>query len=383
MEKLSNNPKIAIIHDWLVTFGGAENLLLQMIECFPDADLFCTVENLPKEIRVKFPKEIRTTFIQKLPFSSKFYWYYSPLMPIAIEQLDLSCYDLVISSSHAFAKGIIAHPNQLHISYVHSSPRFAWDLQFDYYRNFGFNSGVKKILAAIMFHKIRNWDSRTTNGVDILIANSKFVQRRIQKCYRRNSELIYPGINTDFFTTTENPKEDFYLAGSFMNPFKKLDLIIETFTQKFPDKKLLIFGNGPQEKYLRKIAGKNIVFKGRVSNNELKELFQQAKAYIFAATEDFGMIMAESQSSGSPVIAYKKGGASEIVIEKCEYPTGILFDELSIDSLSEAINNFEENTFKYKSFNCRNNALRFSTDHFKATFYEKIRTEWEKWNELL
>lgn len=384
-QELLNQPKIAIVHDWLVTFGGAENVLLQLLDCFPQADLYCIVERLPEQIRIKFPDRIQSTFIQKLPFATKLYWYYSPLMPLAIEQLDLSAYDLVLSSSHCFAKGVIVHPHQLHISYIHSPARFAWDLQFDYFRNFSFEKGLKRILASLMFFSIRNWDARSSNGVDLMIANSRFIQKRILKCYRRSSELLYPGIDTDRFVPIDAPKETYYLAGSFMNPFKKLDLIVETFT-KLPHKTLFLFGSGPQEKYLKKIAGPNIHFLGRVSDDKLVTLLQQAKAFIFAATEDFGMIMAEAQACGTPVIAYQKGGASEIVIcakRNKTNPTGILFERLSTENLSEAIQDFEKNTTVISTESCRTNALRFNSKHFKDSYKKMVAKEWENWQKAL
>lgn len=377
---LKKSPKIAVIHDWLVTYGGAERVLSQILECYPQAELFCTIEGLPDSIRNKYPGKITTTFIQNLPFSKKLYWYYSPLMPVAIEQLDLFEYDIILSCCHGFAKGVICHPHQLHVSYIHSPARFIWDLQFDYFKNFSFKNGLKRKLASYAFHRMRIWDVRTSNSVDTMIANSKFVRRRILKCYRRDSEMIYPGIDTTRFAFCDN-KQDYFLAGSFMNPFKRLDLIVNAFNRT-PEHKLLLFGSGPQEKYLKKIAGRNIIFLGKVPDETLVSLMQKAKAFVFAATEDFGMIMAEAQSCGTPVIAYNRGGASEIVINidyKSKKPTGILYNQLSVGSLLDAIGQFEMCSKEIIPSNCRDNALRFDVSNFKKKYTDIVGNEWEKW----
>lgn len=376
---LKKNPKIAIVHDWLVMLGGADRVLLQIIACYPQADLFCLVEGLPPDIRAKFPSNIKTTFIQKLPRSKKWYWYYAPFMPMAIEQLDLTEYDLVLSCSHAFAKGVIIHPNQLHIAYIHSPMRFVYDLQFDYYQNFSFEKGLKRCLASFIFHQLRIWDARTIHGVDHLIANSNFVRRRIVKCYRRASELIYPGIETGRFKLSVH-KQSYYLAGSFMTPFKRLDLIIESFN-KMPDKKLLLFGAGPQQKKLKKMAASHIIFLDIVSDNELVTLLQNARAFIFAATEDFGMLMAEAQACGTPVIAYGKGGSTEIIqdIAVSPEPTGVLFHELSAESIQQAVLLFENSTGCISPLNCRKNALRFDVANFKQQYIETVQKHWDQW----
>lgn len=379
---LKKNPKIAIIHDWLVMLGGADKVLLQILDCYPTADLFCLVEGLPTGIREKFPANIKSTFIQRLPRAKKWYWYYAPFMPIAIEQIDLTGYDLILSCSHAFAKGVICHPNQLHIAYIHSPMRFAYDLQYDYYQNFSFSTGIKRWIASSIFHYLRIWDARTINNVDHLIANSNFVRKRIIKCYRRSSELLYPGIDTGQFKFKAS-KQSYYLAGSFMTPFKRLDLIISAFNQ-MPDKKLLLFGTGHQEKYLKKMAGPNITFLGVTSDENLVTLLQNARAFVFAATEDFGMIMAEAQSCGTPVIAYKKGGASEIIkdVDISTETTGIFFENLTCESVELAVKRFETIETSIQPINCRKNAMRFDILHFKERYIDIVKRQWEQWLQL-
>lgn len=375
--------KIAIVHDWLMSIGGGEKVLLHLLDCFPNSDLFCVVESLSEKDRKQFPEKIQTTFISKAPFVKKMYWYYAGLMPIAIEQIDLSEYDIVLSSSHSFAKGVISHPEQLHISYMHSPIRYAWDLQFYYFKSFKYEKGIKRILASLVFYYIRNWDARSTNGVDFIIANSNFIQKRIEKCYRRNSDLIYPGIDTEMFSF-EPSKEPYYLAGSFMNPFKKIDLIVQAFC-KMPNKKLKVFGSGPQLKHLKSIATPNIQFLGRVSDDHLVKLMQKASAFVFSAIEDFGMIMAEAQSCGTPVIALRKGGAKEIIIDinnNPNTPTGVFFNKADNQSIINAVNDFHQNKEQYSPMDCHNNAQRFSSTVFKKKIKNYVNEKWKEWDKL-
>lgn len=236
--------KVAIVCDWLVTYAGAERVIEQMLKVYPEADLFAVVDFLPEGSRdFLMNKSVTTTFIQNLPKAKKYYRAYLPLMPIAIEQLDLSSYDLVISSSHCVAKGILTGPDQIHISYVHSPVRYAWDLQHQYLRESGLTHGLKSKIARAILHYIRIWDTRTSNGVDYFISNSRFIAKRIWKCYRREATVVYPPVNIDIFQYCEE-KEDYYVTASRMVPYKKMDLIVEAFTQ-MPDKKLVVIGDGP------------------------------------------------------------------------------------------------------------------------------------------
>ena len=235
--------RVAIVHDWLVTYAGAERVLEQIIACFPEADLFAVVDFLnPSERGFLKGKLVKTSCIQKLPFAKKKYRIYLPFMPLAVEQFDLSNYDLVISSSHAVAKGVITGPDQLHISYVYSPMRYAWDLQHQYLRETGMGQGFKGWLAKRELHKLRMWDLRTANGVDHFIADSCFVARRIWKVYRREAVVIYPPVDIDLFTLVEQ-KEDFYFTASRMVPYKRIDLIVEAFSH-MPCKRLVGIGTG-------------------------------------------------------------------------------------------------------------------------------------------
>lgn len=361
--------KIAIVHDWLINLGGAEQFLKDLLSIYPKADLFTVVDFLDEESR-KFiqNKKITTTFIQRMPKAKSKYRNYLPFMPLAIEQLDLSEYDLVISSSYCVAKGIITSPNQVHISYVHSPIRYAWDLQNQYLREAGLDKGLKGWIAKIILHYMRIWDTRTANGVDYFIANSKFIAKRIWKCYHRKADVIYSGINLYDFSFYDK-KDDFYLTASRMVPYKKMDLIAEAFTA-MPDKKLIIIGEGPDFEKIKAKAGTNVILMGYQPFDILKDYMQRAKAFVFAAEEDFGRVPVEAQACGTPVIAYGKGGVLETVrgLGIKDKPTGIFFDKQTKDSLVDAVNKFEQqnNLIKYKD--CRENALEFGLDKFKYNF---------------
>lgn len=359
--------KIAIVHEWLTEYAGAERVLEKILEVFPEAELFALVDFLDNEDRFFIKnKPVTTTFIQNLPFAKKHFRNYLPLMPLAISQLNLSKYDLVISSSHAVAKGVITSPNQLHICMCYSPIRYAWDLQNQYLESFG-NNKIKIWLARVFLHKIRIWDVISSNGVDHFIAISNFISKRIKKIYNRDSFVIYPPVNINAFNLYEK-KEDFYFTASRLVPYKKVDLIAEAFS-KMPDKKLYIIGNGTEFEKVKKFESSNVILLGYQENSVLINYMQKAKAFIYCAEEDFGIVPIEAQACGTPVIAYSKGALKETIvnIDKPE-PTGILFDEQSIESLMDAVINFEKNSNQFLPENCRKNALRFSEEVFINNF---------------
>lgn len=370
--------KIAVVCDWLVTYAGAEKVVEQILNVYPEADLFALVDFLDEDKRDFIQhKKVTTSFIQKLPKAKTKYRSYLPLMPLAIEQLDLSGYDLIISSSHCVAKGILTGPNQVHVSYVHSPIRYAWDLQNQYLKESGLDKGVKGCLAKAILSYMRMWDIRTSNGVDYFIANSEFIAKRIWKCYRRKADVIYPPVDVDSFEYYDG-KEDFYLTASRMVPYKKMDLIVEAFT-KMPDKKLVVIGTGPDFEKISAIAKghDNIRLMGWQPFDVLKEHMQKAKAFVFAAEEDFGITPVEAQACGTPVIAYGRGGVLETVrgLGIKENPTGIFFNKQSIDSLIEVVNKFDV-SYASISFNkCRNNAVNFGIRRFKNEFKSFIEKQ--------
>jgi glycosyltransferase involved in cell wall biosynthesis len=377
--------KVAIIHDWLVTYAGAERVLEQMLKVYPYADLFSTVDFIPEcERGFISNKEVQTSFIQKLPKAKTKYRSYLPLMPLAIEQFDLSSYDLVISSSHAVAKGVITGPNQFHICMCYSPIRYAWDLQHQYLRESGLDKGMKGFLAKWMLHKIRIWDLRTVNGVDEFIAISDFIQRRISKVYSRESTVIYPPVYVDDFKSDDIDKDEFYFTSSRMVPYKKIDLIVETFTTKFPEKKLIVVGDGPDFKKISSLAGKNVTLLGFQDFDTLKGLLAKAKAFIFAAEEDFGIAPLEAQASGTPVIAFGKGGALETIRGlESDKPTGVFFNEQTVDSLFVAVNEFEASLMRIKHSYCVTNAQKFSEERFRSEFKEFIESRYGEWKKGL
>jgi glycosyltransferase involved in cell wall biosynthesis len=363
--------RIAFVHEWLVTYAGSERVLEQMLTCFPDADLFSLIDFLPEADRFHIlNKSVRTTFIQRLPFAKTKYRQYLPLMPLAIEQLDVSGYDVVISSNHAVAKGVITGPDQLHICMCYSPIRYAWDLQHQYLSESGLDSGLKGWIAKWMLHKMRLWDARSEKGVDHFIAISRFIARRIWKVYRRDSAVIYPPVDVESFVLKEQ-KEDFYLAASRMVPYKKMELIVEAFLA-MPDKKLIVIGDGPGFAKIRAKAGSNVTLMGYQEFKVLRDYMQRAKAFIFVAEEDFGIAPIEAQACGTPVIAYAKGGATETIRGlECEEPTGVFFETQTVAAIVDAVARFEKIVISPRA--CRDNAMRFSVDRFLREFAEFVK----------
>ncbi|HSW94243.1 MAG TPA: glycosyltransferase family 4 protein [Gammaproteobacteria bacterium] len=364
--------KIAIVCDWLVTYAGAERVLEELLVSFPDADVFAIVDFLEQKDRHFLKnKSVNTSFIQHLPFAKKYYRSYLGLMPLAVEQFDVSQYGLVISSSHAVAKGVITGPDQIHVSYVHSPMRYAWDLQHQYLKESGLDKGIKGYFAKRLLHKMRIWDQRTANGVDHFIANSNYIARRIFKTYRREADVIYPPVKTHLFKPT-GKKEDFYLTASRLVPYKKVDLIVESFTA-MPDKKLIVIGDGPDFAKIKSKAGPNIQLMGYQPTDVLIDTLQRASAFVFAAEEDFGIVLVEAQASGTPVIAYGKGGALETVRGLDQpNPTGVFFPEQNVASICEAVRKFETRRDQLTRENCVANAGRFSTENFQKRLKEQF-----------
>jgi glycosyltransferase involved in cell wall biosynthesis len=373
--------KVAIVHDWLVTWAGAERVLEQMLALFPDADLYTLIDFLPPDQRpANLPARLKTSFLQRLPFARIRYRQYLPLMPLAVEQFDLSGYDLVLSSSYAVAKGVLTGPEQLHISYVHSPMRYAWDLQHQYLRESGLDRGLRQWFARWVLHKMRLWDARTSNGVDHFVANSHFIARRIEKTYRRSSVVIHPPVDVATFRPG-GPREDFYLTASRLVPYKRVDLVVEAFSLR-RDRRLVVIGEGPEHRHIRSGAGSNIEFLGYQKPEILKDYMQRARAFLFAGQEDFGIVLLEAQACGVPVIAYGSGGARESVRHiELDRPTGVLFWEQTAQSLTRAIERFEREGDVITPDTCRDNALRFAPERFRAEFFGYVTQAWTEFQE--
>jgi glycosyltransferase involved in cell wall biosynthesis len=365
--------RIAIVHDWLVTYAGAERVLEQLLILFPHADVFTIVDLLRDDERAFLNgAAVHTSFIQQLPLLRRRHRALLPLMPLAVEQFDMSDYDLVISSSHAVAKGVITGPEQLHIAYCHSPMRYAWDLQHQYLRESGAH-GLKSWLARWFLHRMRMWDVRTGNGVDAFVANSRFIARRIRKVYGRPSRVIYPPVDVDGFTPGET-RDDFFLAASRMVPYKRMSLIVEAFTA-MPDRRLLVIGDGPELARIRAVAGPNVELAGWQPTPVVRDAMQRARAFVFAAEEDFGIMPVEAQACGTPVIAYGRGGVLETVEDGA---TGIFFHEQSVPALVDAVRRFDRDGDHLSARYIRARAERFSASRFREDFGRFTVCRWER-----
>lgn len=368
--------RVAIVHDWLTVYGGAERVLEHMLAVMPQADVFTLVDFVPDDQRGFLGgRKPRTSFIQRLPFARKHYRHYLPLMPLAIEQFDLSGYDLVVSSSYAVAKGVITGPDQLHVSYVHSPVRFAWDLQHQYLRQSGMAHGVASWAVRALLHQLRLWDTRTANGVDHFLANSQFIARRVWKVYRRAAEVIYPPVDIGDFRLVE-AKGGNYVTVSRLVPYKRVELLVEAFA-RLPDRHLTVIGAGPELERLRRVASPNVELAGFLPDAEVRRRLERARAFLFAAEEDFGIVMVEAQACGTPVIAYGKGGACEVVRDLGRTgATGVLFAEQTADSIVDAIARFEDATDQIEPLACRRNAERFGHARFCSELVSVIGEQW-------
>ena len=370
--------RVAIVHDWFVTYAGSERVVEQLVALFPQADVFSLIDFLPAADRgFLADKPVHTSFLQRMPWARRKYQAYLPLMPLAIEQLDLARYDMVISSSHCVAKGVLTGPDQLHISYVHTPMRYAWDAQHEYLAGAGIERGLKSCFARWMLHRLRQWDVRTSNGVDSFVANSQFVARRIWKSYRRTARVIHPGVDVAAFSATER-RSDFYLTASRLVPYKKIDVLIEAFAQ-LPNERLVVVGEGPQLHKLRAKAGPNVTLVGYQEAAALRDYMQRARAFLFAAREDFGIVLVEAQAAGTPVIAFGQGGAAETVQSlETSKPTGVLFGEQTPQAVVEAIRMFERESGRIKPEHCRDNARRFGIERFQREFFEHAMAQWDQ-----
>lgn len=356
--------RIAIVHEWFDTYAGSERVVEQIIKLYPDADVFSLVDFLaPDERSFLQGKSVNTSFMQKLPAARQQFRQFLPLMPIAIEQFDLAGYDLIISSNHAVAKGVVTRADQLHISYVHTPIRYAWDLQWQYLEQAGLKHGLKSAITRWILHHMRLWDVATANRVDYFVANSHFIARRISKTYRRPAKVIYPPVAVQRFRA-DRPRDDFYLIVSRFVPYKRVDLAIAAFNQlRLP---LIVIGAGAGQKPLQQTALPNIQFLGYQPEAAMVDYMERCKAFVFAAEEDFGITPVEAQAAGAPVIAYGRGGVTETVIDG---ETGLLFADQTAASLIAAVQKFEQASVTASAQDIRQHAQQFS----EATFCETLR----------
>ncbi|MBM3284265.1 MAG: glycosyltransferase family 4 protein [Candidatus Aminicenantes bacterium] len=361
--------RVALVHDWLTGQRGGEKVLEVLAEIFPQATIFTLFHFRGSQVESLEKRTIKTSFLQKLPFLKKRYRFYLPLFPMAVELFDLSGYDLVISSSHCVAKGAIPHSDALHISYVHSPVRYAWNQYFPYFSAERLSFFSRLIIPPVI-HWLRVWDASSSSRVDHFLANSANVARRIAKYYRRHADVIHPPADTDFFYPAEgSPSRDYYLIVSALVPYKRIDLAVDVFNRN--GKPLKIVGVGPDLSRLRRKARQNVEFLGQVLAPELRSLYQQAKGLILPGEEDFGIAAVEAQACGTPVLAYGRGGATESVVAG---QTGLFFPELSPASLQRALDKFKGLAFNKSTL--RSNAMAFSRQVFKEKLTSYFQRRW-------
>jgi glycosyltransferase involved in cell wall biosynthesis len=360
--------KIALVCDSMSAYGGAERVIEQIIKAFPSADIYTVVDVVPKEQRGFLgDRHVTTSFLQRLPQISKYYRHLLHFWPLAIEQLDVTAYDLVISSHHSVAYGVLTRPGQVHVSYVHSPMRYAWDLHHQYLREARLDRGLMGLIAQRTLHKVRIWDFAAAQRPDAIATNSHFVQQRLWRTHRRRSEVIYPPVRIDGLSA---PKHDggYYISIGRLVPYKRIDLLARAFAE-MPGRRLKIVGEGPEQRRIAALGGPNVEVLGYQPQSVVRELLAGARAYIFAGIEDFGITAVEAQASGTPVIAYHDGGLIETVrgMETAQ-PTGHFFHEQSPSAIIDAVDVFESNRTRFRPEACIANAERFNENRFHAEF---------------
>jgi glycosyltransferase involved in cell wall biosynthesis len=368
---------VALIYDRLDGYAGGERVLEQQILMYPQSEVYASIDVLGDSERgFLHGKTPHTTFAQRLPLVPKRHRQFLLLLMFAMEQLDLSEHQLVLSGSASIAKGVLTGPHQLHIAYVHSPMRYAWDMQHQYLRESNLSRGLKSMLARWMLHRARLWDLRTANGVDHYIANSQFIARRIWKTYRRESTVIYPPVDVERFTLRAD-KEPFYLTASRLMPYKKIPAIVEAF-RALPGRRLVVIGDGTEMRRVKAVAGPNVEILGYQPTHVLANLMQRACAFIFAAEEDFGITPVEAQACGTPVIAYGRGGALE-TIRGLDHvmPTGMFFPRQEPQAIVDAVLAFEKRQGSFSANACRANAQRFSTQIFRDRYRDFVERCWD------
>lgn len=355
LPEVLKNKKVAIVHDWLTNYGGAERVVEEFTKLFPDAPIYTTVYNRKNMEKIFPPEKVRTSFMQKIPGSLKLYTKMLSMMPKAFESFDLSEYDIVLSSSSSCAKGVITQADTFHASYIHTPMRYAWDLTHEYAKSSGF---ITRMAMNKLLPKIRQWDALTGLRVDGLMANSHITQKRIQKIYRRNSKVIFPPVDVNRLSPSGSKPEDYYLVLSRFVPYKRIDLAIKACNEL--GRKLIVIGDGGQRDELKKMAGSTITFTGRLPDEEILAYYQNCRAFLFPGYEDFGITPVEAMACGRPVIAFGKGGALDTVIHG---KTGIHHSEQNVSSLIEGIKEFEKQSWDGDAI--RKHAESFSNERFQ------------------
>ena len=374
MHQLSPDVRVALVHEWLVVPAGSEQVLKEMKAEFPQADVFCLVDTLSDVDRATLGVGHPTTsFLQKVPGIARHYRWMLPFMPAAVERLNLDAYDLVISNSHAVAKGVRTRPGALHICHCCSPMRYAWDLREQYLGEAGLDRGIRGWFAGKMLDRLRSWDAKASARVGQFIAISDFIAARIERSYGRPSTVIYPPVDTNFYTPSGD-RTDRYIAASRMVSYKRIPAIIEAF-RELPDRHLVVIGDGPDRARVEAVAGPNVTLMGWQPREVLREQLRQSRAFLFAAEEDFGILPVEAQACGTPVIAYGRGGALETVIDSGPARTGAFFAEATPSAIAAAIRKFEAIPAPSAQA-CRANAEQFSAERFRRELREFVTHAW-------
>jgi glycosyltransferase involved in cell wall biosynthesis len=380
--------RVAVVHEWFTTVGGSERAVEQILRIYPQADVFALIDFLPPQERGLIQgKKVATSFLQRMPGVREHYRRYLPLMPLAVGRLNVSGYDLVISSSHAVAKGVKTHKGQLHICNCYSPMRYAWDLREQYLRETGLDRGLRGLVARQVLERLRRWDKKAAGRVDVFVAISQFIAERIRNNYGREAEVIYPPVDVKEFTPKEKaeggrrkaeiPECSFYIAASRMVPYKLTGTIVEAFGM-MPERTLVVIGDGPEMAKVRKLAGPNVTLLGYQPHAVLRDYLRRARALVFAAEEDFGLVPVEAQACGTPVIAYGRGGARETVVTDGPGRTGVFFPEQTARSIVEAVRAFEQIEGAFDRGAIRRNAERFAAERFRKEFAALVEREWEE-----
>jgi glycosyltransferase involved in cell wall biosynthesis len=375
--------QVALVHDWLPVFSGAERVLSEIMRVVGSSDLYTLYDFLDDRDHAAIgARRIYTSGLNDLPFINKYYRWTFPFCPQAMEAFNLAQYELVISSSAAFAKGVIAHPHQKHIAYVHTAVRYAWDQSFEYLSQTSMSRFPVGILLCRLLHRMRMWDVRTAHSADVFVANSSIVKRRIEQAYGRRAVVIEPPVDVAEIPLVER-KDDYFVVASRLVPYKRIDLVVRAFSE-MPSLRLLVVGDGPEMPRLRALAGANVTFTGYLPRAALVEALQKARAFVFAAYEDFGIVMAEAQAAGTPVVAFGRGGAADIIAPlHADRPTGVLFTEQSVESIKRAVELFCREERRISPTACRANAERFAPENFRrrvhALIEDVMQPEFSRW----
>lgn len=368
--------KVAIVEEWLV-YGGAARVLEQALECFPDATLFATVDALQADQREHLnDRKVSESLLRFIPGARRKYRWLLALMPFAVQSHNLSGFNVILTLHHAAANGVRSGRNQLHLSYTHTPMRYAWDMR-DFYLS-GLASGARACLVRSALNQLRNWDLRNSTKVDRYVANSAYVAERIRRCYGREASVIYPPVDVDKFTEC-GEKADYYLAVSRLVSYKRLDIIAAAFAG-MPDKRLIIVGDGPEKAKVTDAAGPNVKLLPYQPEAEIQHLMQKARAFVFAADEDFGIVPVEAQACGTPVIAYARGGVLESVVgADGDQQTGVFFPSQTPQSVRQAVEHFETVRGRISPHTCRTNAMRFSVPRFRTELKEFVDNSWDQY----